>query len=84
MGNLLSVHVHSAAIHDTVSGVQMFKHLYHKYATIEAFCADVGYCGTSAEYVKKSLRLDMQISKKIAEHGFKVLPKRWVVERTFA
>lgn len=54
-----------------------------KYPTIKAFSADEGYRGTSVDYVQDILKRFIDISKKIKDE-FAVLPKRWIVERTFA
>lgn len=46
--------------------------------------ADGGYRGKLITQVKKQFGITLSIVKKKAKQGFKVLPKRWVVERTFA
>lgn len=83
LGDLLHVKVHAANIHDTKSGCNIFKETSEKYPSILAFSADEGYRGTSVDYVQDTLNLMIDISKKIKD-TFAVLPKRWVVERTFA
>nr|VFK64457.1 MAG: Transposase DDE domain-containing protein [Candidatus Kentron sp. TUN]VFK64522.1 MAG: Transposase DDE domain-containing protein [Candidatus Kentron sp. TUN] len=50
---------------------------------IKAFSGDEGYRGTAVKFVEKVLGLKLHISKKIKD-TFAVLPKRWIVERTFA
>nr|VFK62204.1 MAG: Transposase DDE domain-containing protein [Candidatus Kentron sp. TUN]VFK71801.1 MAG: Transposase DDE domain-containing protein [Candidatus Kentron sp. TUN] len=50
---------------------------------IKAFSRDEDYRGTAVEFVEKVLGLKLHISKKIKD-TFAVLPKRWIVERTFA
>lgn len=40
MGNILSVHVHAANIHDTKDGVYTFEKALYRYPTIQAGCAD--------------------------------------------
>ena len=52
-----------------------------KYDTIEAFSGDQGYSGTTVEFVENLLELRIDIAAK-PSHGFKVIPKRWIVERT--
>jgi len=42
MGNLLSVVVHAANIHDTKSGIIPAKKAFEKYPTIQKFCGDGG------------------------------------------
>lgn len=81
-GHLHHVKVHAANIHDTKAGCDIFEEVKKKLPTIEAFSADAGYQGTSVDHVKK-IGLRMEISKRIKDK-WAVLPKRWVVERTFA
>jgi putative transposase len=82
MGNLLAVDVHAANIHDTKSGINPAKKAYEKYPSIEKFCGDEGYRKSFEEDVAE-LGLGVDISKRI-KPVFEVIPKRWVVERTFA
>jgi len=83
MGNLLSIVVHAANIHDTKSGIDPAKKAFEKYPTIEKFCGDEGYRKSFEENVLSELGLGVDISEKIVP-GWAVIPKRWVVERTFA
>ena len=83
MGNLISIIVHAANIHDTKGGCAVLKQAADKYSTIEGFSADAGYKKTALEFVKQVLGLKLEISEKIQD-TFAIMPKRWVVERTFA
>ena len=83
MGNLLAVVVHAANIHDTKSGILPAKEAYDKYPTIKKFCGDEGYRKSFEEAVLAELGLEVDISKRI-KPIFEVIPKRWVVERTFS
>lgn len=83
MGNLLAVVVHAANIHDTKSGINPAKQAFERYPTIKKFCADEGYRKTFEAEVSAELGLGVDISKRIKPE-WEVLPKRWVVERTFA
>lgn len=83
MGNLLSICVHAANIHDTKSGINSAKKSFGKYNTIKRFCGDGGYRKSFEEAVLEELGIGVDISKRIKPE-FEVLPKRWVVERTFA
>jgi len=83
MGNMLSVVVHAANIHDTKSGINSAKKAFKKYPTIEKFCGDEGYRKSFEEAVLSELGLGVDISERI-KPIFEVIPKRWVVERTFA
>jgi len=83
MGNLLAVVVHAANIHDTKAGINPAKRAFEKYPTIQRFCGDEGYRKSFVENVKEILGLEVDISARI-KPGWEVLPKRWVVERTFS
>ena len=85
MGNLLCIHVHAANIHDTKGGVYTFEKALYRYPTIQAGCADGGYRGTFQNTFDEIHNIRIDISMQIKEQkGFQVLPKCWVVERTFA
>ena len=84
LGNLLAVKVHRANLHDTNSGIFPAVSAYLRYPTIEKYCGDKGYRKTFVIQLKRILGLDTDISEKIEPQGFEVIPKRWVVERTFA
>ena len=86
MGNLLHVKVHAANISDTVAAGPVLKDTIKIYPTIKAFSGDLGYRGTAETFVSEELKLTLHISEKpVTEPGqFKVIPKRWIVERTFA
>ncbi len=82
-GHLLYVKVHAANLHDTLAGCGVFKEALQKYPTLKGVCADAGYRKTMEEFVKAILGKTIEISERI-KPGWVVLPKRWVVERTFA
>jgi len=83
MGNMLAIVVHAANIHDTKSGINPAKKAFEKYPTIKKFCGDEGYRKSFEEAVLEQLGLIVDISERIAP-VFVIIPKRWVVERTFA
>ena len=84
MGNLLAVYVHSANLHDTTMGIVPAILAHSRYPTLLKFCGDQGYRKTFEEDIREFLGLGVDISKKINPQNFYVLPKRWVVERTFS
>ena len=65
MGNLLSIFIHAANIHDTKSGIVPAHCACLKYPTIQKFCADAGYRGTFIEDVEEILGRSVDISEKI-------------------
>ena len=84
LGNLLSVVVHAANIHDTKAGIFVAKKAFETYPSLKGFCADAGYRNTFEREVSEQLGLTVEISKKIQDISWHTLPKRWIVERTFA
>lgn len=82
-GNLLHVKVHAANIHDTVAGCDVFQDALTKFPTIRGVCADAGYRKTMEEFVVTVLKKTIKISSSITKQ-WTILPKRWVVERTFS
>jgi putative transposase len=78
----LTVEVKSAYISDTALGVQTMNQLARKFPKLKAVSADDGYKVKTKEAAKKH-GIKLYVAKRIGD-GFKVLPKRWIVERTFA
>ena len=83
LGNLLHVQVHAANIHDTKAAGEVLFRAVDSYPSLQAFSGDAGYRGTAVTYAAEQLGITLHISEKI-KGEFAVLPKRWVVERTFA
>ena len=82
-GNIWSVHVHAANTADTTGGCDLVDKVFKELPEVRAICADAGYRGTFVDHVKKEWDKSVHISEKIKD-GFAVIPKRWVVERTFS
>mgnify|MGYP001577910938 CR=1 FL=1 len=87
LGCLLAVTVESAGIHDTMLAGSVMQKAVDVYPSIEAFCGDSGYRGTATKAAQK-LGRKMIISagvksKKDPSKPFPILPKRWIVERSF-
>ena len=83
LGNLLHVSVHAANLSDTKKAGEVLERTVEKYPTIEALSGDGGYRGTAVNFVEERLKIKLYISLRI-EDGFAVIPKRWIVERTFS
>ena len=84
MGNLLSVKVHAANVHDTKSGIWPAEKALASYPEIKKFCGDAGYSGTFVDSMKEKFQMDVDVVKRNDSAGWQVLLKRWIVERTFA
>ena len=83
LGNLLYVKVHAANLSDTKSACEVLEGAVDKFPSLEAFSGDAGYRGTAVDFTSQKLGMTLHISEKI-EGKWAVLPKRWVVERTFS
>lgn len=87
VGLLLHALVHPADIQDRDGGVLVLNTLFGRYPFLKKLFADGGYQGpVFAKGQKKAMPgLATEIIKRSdCAKGFKVLPRRWVVEKTFA
>ncbi len=87
MGLIICVSIHAANIHDSKGAREVFEKLYqnrHDEELLEKIFADSGYEGALGSWLKKKLNLNMEVVKRNETGKWKVLPKRWIVERTFA
>ena len=75
MGNLLSVKVHAANIHDTKSGIVPAELALATYPEIKRFCGDSGYSGTFVDSMKQKFQLDVDIVKRNNSKNWEILPK---------
>ena len=83
-GNLLTTVVHSAGIQDRVGARAVLTRLFGRFDTIAKVFVDGGYTGTLIDWAKQMFDYDVEVVKRNELHRFKVLPKRWIVERTLA
>ena len=84
LGLILCTVVHSAAIQDRDGAKMVLAMLKERWKKIIKIIADGGYRGLLIEYAKQTFGYTLEIIKRDELHQFKVLPKRWIVERTFA
>jgi putative transposase len=83
LGLLLHVVVHDASIPDRIAARKVLSEVAMLYEKIRMIFADQGYTGTLIEFVKNSFSITLSIIKRSEVRVFKLLPRRWVVERTF-
>jgi transposase len=83
---LLSVVVHPADVQDRDGAFALLRRARRLFPFIERIFADGGYRGEKmACVVARTGMWKLEIVKRNnAVNGFEVLPKRWIVERTFA
>lgn len=84
LGLVLGVVIQSASIQDRKGAVSVVECLSAKWNKIVKIFADGGYSGGLIETIKKQYKITLEIIKRSEMHLFKILPKRWIVERTFA
>ena len=84
LGLVLAIVVQSASVQDRNGALSVIEKLVENWRKIIKIFADGGYSGSLIEKVKTAFRIDFEIIKRDEQHQFKVLPKRWIVERTFA
>ena len=87
LGLLLHAVVHPADIQDRDGGIVVMTTLFGMFPFLTTLFADGGYQGPQfAKALAKVLpHLDVEIVKRSdAAIGFKIIPKRWIVERTIA
>ncbi|WP_220183382.1 IS5 family transposase [Sphaerisporangium album] len=85
LGLLLCVIVTAASVQDRDGAHPLLALLREKFSTITLVWADGGYAGRLVTWAKQVLGLAVTIVKRNDDiRGFVVLPRRWVVERTFA
>ena len=85
MGLLLAVVIHAANVHDSQSALNVIGQLKYRFSRLVKILADGGYRGELAEKVRLAFGWTLQVILRADAHkGFQVLPKRWIVERTFA
>jgi putative transposase len=89
LGMILAVVVHSAAVQDRDGALAVLAKLlpHGLFPRLELIWADGGYAGRLVRLLdrwRRSLGWALQIVKRTDDlKGFVVLPKRWIVERTF-
>jgi transposase len=87
LGLLLHAIVHPADIQDRDGGILLLSTLFGLFPFLKKLFADGGYQGPQFEHALAELwpGLEVEIVKRSDQaQGFRILPKRWVVERTFA
>jgi transposase len=77
--------VHPASVQDRDGAHLLLRRSRRLFPFVETIFADGGYQGPKmAAVVAKTGTWKLEIVKRTALHRFAVLPKRWVVERSFA
>ena len=84
LGLLLVVLVFEADVQDRTVAPWVFLYANMLFKRLQLIWADGGYAGQLVEWVKRYCDWALEIVKRTDDMaGFHVLPRRWVVERTF-
>jgi putative transposase len=87
LGLILHVLITSAAMQDRDAAKTLIKTLVGLFGRLQIIWADGGYLGSLVQWVKQLRpfgKLHLEIVRRSDKtKGFAVLPKRWIVERTF-
>lgn len=76
--------VHTANIQDRDGARLVFKKIRKYFTRLKLIWADGGYAGKLIYYAKRYCGWTLEIVKRSDNiKGFRVVPKRWIVERTF-
>lgn len=84
LGLLLTVVVHAANVQDRDGAKLVLEKARGKFLRLTLVWADGGYAGKLIEWVQETCGWLLEIVKRNDDvQGFVVLPRRWIVERTF-
>ena len=85
LGMLLAIVVHTADIQDRDGAKLVLARLVGKFPRLAKIWVDGGYAGQVIDWAKEHGGWVLEVVKRPKDsEGFTVLPKRWIVERTFA
>ncbi|AHA69701.1 transposase [Bacillus thuringiensis] len=84
-GLIHAIEITTANITDREGAIQMCERHKKTLGKVTHILCDGGYTGPSfAQSIKETINCSVEIIKRSELHKFVVLPKRWIVERTFA
>ena len=83
MGLVLAVVITAASVQDRDGARPLLWNLHRACRRIRLIWADAAYTGKLAAWAA-ALKITVQVVARREQHVFEVLPRRWVVERTFA
>jgi putative transposase len=84
LGLILAVVIQSASVQDRDGAISVIDKLIENWRKVIKIFADSAYGGKLIGKVKAKFKIELEIIKRNEMHVFKILPKRWIVERTFS
>ena len=82
-GLVLDVVITAASVQDRQAARPLLWNLHRACRRVRLVWADAGYTGKLSAWAT-AMKMTLRIVSKRDPHAFEVLPRRWVVERTFA
>ncbi len=76
--------VHAGDVQDRDGAEIVLSEIAGRFVRLKKLWADGGYSGELVHTVKRWYGRTLEVVKRTDKHRFKVLPKRWIVERTFS
>jgi transposase len=84
-GLLHAAHVTTANISDKAGAKEMVSSNAAELQQVEKVLVDGGYIGQPfADAIRQTIDAEVEVVKRSELHSFKVIPKRWVVERSLS
>ena len=84
LGLILAVVIQNASMQDRDGAQNLIQQMKENWIKVIKIFADGGYAGKLILKIKEVFNIELEIIKRNEMNTFKVLPKRWIVERTFA
>jgi putative transposase len=81
---ILAVVIQSASVQDRDGAVDVVKKLCASWKKVVKIFGDGVYRGQLINTIQTKFKIKLEIIKRGELDTFKILPKRWIVERTFA
>jgi putative transposase len=82
-GLVLDLVITAASVQDRGAAPPLLWNARRACRNVRLVWADAGYTGKLATWAA-TLKMALQVVSKRDPHAFEVLPRRWVIERTFA
>jgi len=76
--------IQSASVQDRDGAISVIEKMKESWNKVTKIFADGGYRGKLIDIVKEKFKIDLETIKRSELYTFKLLPKRWIVERIFA
>src|SRR5262245_57079629 len=84
LGLLLAVVITAASVQDRDAARPLLWNMHRAHRRVRLAWADAVYTGGRLTSWAAALKITIEVIAKRQQHAFEVLPRRWVVERTFA